>query len=133
MSILRFQLPGHQIPDGLVPPCGIFALVEHGVGFIADGRDDGVFAGELPGGRSPPAPRAYFGPGLIGWPIAKATWFELAAETRKASRSRIWFSSSVFKIPAGMLDTFDNSRRRRSLLRRVKASAVAVCGSRTTA
>src|ERR1043166_2158945 len=96
MSILRFQLPGHQIPDGLVPPCGIFALVEHGVGFIAGGRDDGVCAGELPGGRSPPAPRAYFGPGLIGWPIAKATWENRSEEHTSELQSRFGISYAVF-------------------------------------
>src|SRR5205814_4102037 len=47
LSILRFQLPGHQIPDGLAD---VFAFVEHGVGLVNDGGDDGVFAGELPGG-----------------------------------------------------------------------------------
>src|SRR5438445_3657201 len=46
-SILRLQLPGYQIPDRLAD---VFGFVEHGVGFINDGRDDGVFARELPGG-----------------------------------------------------------------------------------
>src|SRR5262252_2087367 len=47
ISILRLQLPGHEISDGLAD---VFAFVEHGVGFVNDGGDDGVFAGELPGG-----------------------------------------------------------------------------------
>ena len=34
-SILRFQLPGHQIRDGLAD---VFAFVEHGAGFVNDGR-----------------------------------------------------------------------------------------------
>src|SRR5207249_8932682 len=34
-SILRFQLPGHQIPDSLA---NVFAFVEHGVGFVDNGE-----------------------------------------------------------------------------------------------
>ena len=57
MSILRLQLPGHEIPDGLA---NVFAFVEHGVGFVNDGRYDGVFAGEEELNRSKQREQRFF-------------------------------------------------------------------------